>query len=199
MIVITNVKKGPNNMIYPAKEFVLKNGLKVIVKSPEVSDALNLLDSVVNVAKSTDFLLGEPEDYDKYYQDIKLEEDFINSFINNKDYLLCVYLNDKIIGNSALRFFTHFKDRHRVNVGIAIQKEYQGLGIGSLLFDIMIDIAKHTEGIEQMELDVISTNEKAKRLYTKKGFVKTGDLPHELKLKDGTYLDSELMVLFLNK
>lgn len=186
-------------MIYPAKEFVLKNGLKVIVKSPEVSDALNLLDSVVNVAKSTDFLLGEPEDYDKYYQDIKLEEDFINSFINNKDYLLCVYLNDKIIGNSALRFFTHFKDRHRVNVGIAIQKEYQGLGIGSLLFDIMIDIAKHTEGIEQMELDVISTNEKAKRLYTKKGFVKTGDLPHELKLKDGTYLDSELMVLFLNK
>ena len=184
-------------MIYQAKEFTLKNGLKVIVKSPEVSDALNLLTSVTKVAESTPFLLSEPEDYDMYYQNMKLEEDFINSSNNNKDYMLCVYLNGEIIGNSALRFNRHVKDSHRANIGIAIQKEYQGIGIGSLLFDIMIDIAKHTEGIEQLELGVIANNEKAKRLYTKKGFVKTGDIPHELKLKDGTYLDGETMVLFL--
>ena len=35
--------------------------------------------------------------------------------------------------------------------------------------------------------------------FYKKGFIKTGDIPHELKLKDGTYLDGETMVLFLNK
>ena len=60
-------------------------------------------------------------------------------------------------------------------------------------------MTSYTEGIEQLELGVIANNEKAKRLYTKKGFVKTGDIPHELKLKDGTYLDGETMVLFLNK
>ncbi|MBO4666989.1 MAG: GNAT family N-acetyltransferase [Bacilli bacterium] len=186
-------------MIYPAHEFTLKNGLKVLIKSPEISDAKMLLDNVVNVCKTTPFLLSEVEDYDKYYQNMKLEEDFIASFINNKDYLLCVYLNGVIIGNSALRFNSHVKDSHRVNIGIAIQEEYQGIGIGSILFDIMIDLAKHSEGIEQIELGVIANNEKAKRLYTKKGFVKTGDIPHELKLKDGTYLDGETMVLFLNK
>ena len=186
-------------MIYEAKEFTLKNGLKVIIKSPEVSESLNVLNHVVKVAKSTHYLLSEAEDYDMYYQNIKLEEDFISSFYNNKDYMLCVYLNGEIIGNSALRFNKHVKDAHRVSVGIAIQEEYQNIGIGSLLFDIMIDLAKKSEGVEQIELGVIAANERAKHLYTKKGFVKTGDVPHELKLKDGTYLDGETMVLFLNR
>ena len=83
--------------------------------------------------------------------------------------------------------------------GLAVSEEYRGLGIGSILFDIMIDLAKKTPGIEQIELDVIGVNERAKRLYTSKGFVKVGDKPHQLKLKDGTYLDGENMVLFLNK
>ena len=186
-------------MIDKAREFTLKNGLKVIIKSPEVSDALNLLTSVTKVSASTPFLLGAPEDYDKYYQNMKLEEDFINSSNNGKDYLLCVYLNGEIIGNSKLMFNDHVKDVHRAKIGIAIQKEYQDMGIGSLLFDIMIDLAKNTRGIEQLELGVIATNERAKHLYMKKGFVKTGDIPHELKLQDGTYLDGETMVLFLNK
>lgn len=184
-------------MIYAAKEFTLKNGLKVTVKSPEVSDALKVLNHITKVSKTTHYLLSEPEDYDIYYQNMKLEEDFIASFINNKDYMLCVYLNGEIIGNSALRFNRHVKDAHRVSIGIAIQEEYQNIGIGSLLFDIMIDLAKHSEGVEQIELGVIAANARAKHLYTKKGFVKTGDVPHELKLKDGTYLDGETMVLFL--
>ena len=186
-------------MIYQAKQFSLKNGLKVTIKSPEANDSLKLLDNIVSVSKSTNYLLSQPEDYDIYYQNIKLEEDYINSFKEKRDCLLCVYLDDKIIGNAALRFNIHKKDQHRTNIGIAIQEEYQGIGIGSILFDIMIDIAKNSKGIDQIELDVISTNEKAKRLYAKKGFVKTGDIPHQLKLDDGTYLDGEMMVLFLNK
>ena len=73
-------------MIYEAKEFTLKNGLKVIIRSPEVSESLKVLNNVVKVAKSTHYLLSAPEDYDTYYQNIKLEEDFISSFYNNKDY-----------------------------------------------------------------------------------------------------------------
>ena len=186
-------------MIYEKKDFILKNGLKISIKSPSASDAKKLLDNITMISSSTPFLLSEPEDYDHYYQNMKLEEDFINSFINNKDYMLCVYVGDEIIGNCALRFNNHIKDKHRANVGIAIRKEYQSMGIGSLLFDIMIDLAKNTEGVEQIELGVMKDNAKAKALYTKKGFVKIGEIPHELKLKDGTYLDGETMVLFLNK
>ncbi|MBP5342952.1 GNAT family N-acetyltransferase [bacterium] len=184
-------------MIYKPKEFILKDGTKVILKSPEKGDARILLDNIIKVASSTDNLLSEPEDYNAYVTNIEKEETFIESYNTNKNYLICVYLNGKIIGNSSLNFHNHIKDRHRSSVGIAIQKEYWGLGIGSILFDEMIKIAKNTEGIEQIELDVISTNERAKNLYTKKGFVKVGDIPHQLKLKDGRYLNGESMILFL--
>jgi ribosomal protein S18 acetylase RimI-like enzyme len=47
--------------------------------------------------------------------------------------------------------------------------------------------------------EVIKENERAKRLYTSKGFVKTGDRPRVLRLPNGKYLDEELMVLYLDK
>ena len=185
-------------MIYEAKEFVLKDGTTVVLKTPEIGDASKLLHNIIAVASSTDYLLSVPEDFDAFVKDIKKEEEYISSFKTNNNYLIAVYLNDEIIGNSALNFLTHQKDKHRANVGIAIQKDYWDKGIGSILFDEMIKLAKETEGIEQIELDVIAVNERAKHLYTKKGFKKVGDIPHQLKLSNGTYLDGESMILVLH-
>ncbi|MBQ9448575.1 MAG: GNAT family N-acetyltransferase [Acholeplasmatales bacterium] len=185
-------------MIYNEKLFKLNDGSFAIAKSPKVVDARKLINNIIRVAESTHELLSEPEDFKPFLEDITKEEKFIESFNNNQNYLICVYVNDEIIGNCALNFKTHLKDKHRATVGIAIEKEYQDKGIGSFLFDEMINIAKNTEGVEQLELDVAKTNERAKHLYSKKGFVKVGDLPHELKLSDGSYIDGEKMVLFLN-
>lgn len=186
-------------MIYKAQEFTLKNGLKVTLKSPEVSDAQKLLNFIVSVASITDYILSTPKDFEGFLKDITKEEKYIDSYKENKDYLICVYHDGEIIGDCSLAFHRHEKDAHRATVGIAVGKEYWGLGIGSLLFEEMIKLAKNEPGIEQIELSVIANNERAKRLYTKKGFVKVGDIPHQLKLKDGSYLDGENMVLFLNK
>ena len=185
-------------MIYQRKEFVLKDGTKVVFKTPEVSDAKQLLDSITAVCDATDYLLSASEDFQRYYENLTIEEDFIASYEKNANILVAAYINDKIVGSVSLDFKTHQKDRHRAVIGIAIQKPYWNKGIGSIMFDEMIKIAKE-KGIEQIELDVINDNERAKRLYTKKGFVKVGDIPHQLKLKDGRYLNGELMVLFLNK
>lgn len=183
-------------MIYQRKEFVLKNGTKLILKSPEQSDAKMLLNQIVKTTSQTDYLLSTPNDFD---EDISKEEEFISRFNDSNDYLICAYVDGIIVGNSSLKFLKHAKDKHRAQVGIAIMKEYWGLGIGSTMFDEIIDIAKNTSGIEQIELDggVIAENKRAISLYTKKGFVKTGAIPHELKLNDGTYLDGFLMTLFL--
>ena len=183
-------------MVYEPKEFLLKDGKKVIFKSPEPRDAKLMIDNIVAVASSTDNLLSAPHDFDKYYADISLEERWIVSNREGPNYLIAVYLNDVIIGSCSLDMHPQEKAKHRATIGIAIQKPYWGKGIGSLLFDEMIQIGKGI-GLEQIELDVIASNDRAKRLYTKKGFVKIGNLPHELKLKDGSYLDGETMVLFL--
>ena len=186
-------------MVYEAKEFIIKDNRKVVFKTPDVCDAKQLLDNIITVGGSTDNLLSSPEDFDKYLKDISLEENFIKNTREGINYLIAVYDEGKIIGSCSLDLHFHKKDKHRALIGIAIQKPYWDKGIGSLLFDEMIKIAKGLADIEQIELDVISTNERAKHLYSKKGFVKTGDIPHQLKLSDGTYLDGETMVLFLNK
>lgn len=187
-------------MIYAAKEFTLKNGLKVVIKTPEISDARNLLDSIINVSATSDFITSLPEDYQPYLDDISKEEAFIEGNRKNPNsYLFAVYHNDKIIGNCFLSFYGNIKIRHRGTIGIAITEEYRGMGIGSLLFDEMINIAKNRSGVTQLELGVIKSNEAAKRLYTSKGFVKTGETPRALRLPNGVYLDEEFMVLYLDK
>ena len=107
---------------------------------------------------------------------------------------MVIYYN---IVNCAINFYFHIKDRHRGTIGIGVTPKYQGVGIGSLLFDEIINIAKNREGATQLELGVIKDNFAAKRLYTSKGFVKTGDVPRAIRLKDGTYLDEEMMMLML--
>lgn len=185
-------------MIYEAKEFTLKNGLKVVIKTPEISDARNLLDSIINVSATSDYITSLPEDYQPYLDDISKEEAFIEGNRKNPNsYLFAVYHNEQIIGNCFLSFFGNIKTRHRGTIGIAIVDAYRGMGIGSILFDEMINIARNREGVTQLELGVIKDNARAKRLYTSKGFVKTGDVPRAIRLKDGTYLDEEMMMLML--
>lgn len=184
-------------MIFQEKCYILRDGRKISIKSPEVEDANMLLNHIVKVASSTDYLLSEPEDFGKYYQDISKEEALIKSYQDGPDYLFAVYLEGNIIGNSSLNFHHHVKDKHRARIGIAIQKDYWDLGIGTILMQEMIKVAKATPGIEQIELGVISVNERAKHLYSKVGFRKVGTLPRQLKLKDGTYLDEDMMVLLL--
>ena len=187
-------------MIYEAKEFTLKNGLKVTLKSPEISDAFKMIDCIIDISRTTDYITSLPEDYQMYLDDMKKEEAFLESF-NNSDnnYMISVFANDVIVGSCALRFGTTVKTKHRGTIGIALRKEYRGLGLGSILFDEVIDIAKNRKDATQLELDVMKDNVAAKRLYTSKGFVKTGDNPRELRLPNGKYLDGENMVLYLDK
>ena len=41
----------------------------MVFKSPEVSDAKMLVNSIIKIAGSTDNLLSAPEDFDKYLKD----------------------------------------------------------------------------------------------------------------------------------
>ncbi len=43
-------------MIYKAKEFTLKNGIKVTLKSPEISDAQKMIDCIIDITRTTDYM-----------------------------------------------------------------------------------------------------------------------------------------------
>ena len=86
------------------------------------------------------------------------------------------------------------KIRHRANVAIALLKEYWGLGIGTKMFEAMLDAARANPDLMQVELEVVEGNDRAMALYKKMGFEVYGVRPNAIKLKDGTLLSETLMV-----
>lgn len=57
----------------------------------------------------------------------------------------------------------------------------------------ILDLAKNT-GYEQVELEVISSNEGAISLYRKLGFEKYGIFPNNMKYANGQYADAYWMM-----
>ena len=79
-----------------------------------------------------------------------------------------------------------------------VTPEMRGKGVAKSLMHEAIDKARTLEGIEQIYLTVVSSNVAAKKLYTSLGFEVYGTEKRALKIEQ-TYLDEDLMVLFLNK
>ena len=81
---------------------------------------------------------------------------------------------------------------HRGGLGISVSKDHRGKGVGTAL---MRETLQRCKGrFEIIELTVLTTNQAAKKLYTKFGFKAFGMLPRSVKRGD-KYFDEELMRL----
>ena len=69
-------------------------------------------------------------------------------------------------------------------------------GVGKSLLNEVVKQARIIDGIEKLNLSVVASNEKAKRLYSGMGFKVFGFEEKAMKVED-TYYDEEHMVLFL--
>ena len=69
-----------------------------------------------------------------------------------------------------------FKVRHRASLGIAVVQECWNTGLGTVLINGAIDLARKA-GYEQLELGVFSDNSSAIHLYQKLGFQRLAGCP----------------------
>ena len=104
-------------------------------------------------------------------------------------------------GNGALVGIVTFmrenglKTSHKGNIfGMYVASETRGQGLGKSLMVELIHRVKSCEGMEQINLTVISENNSAKKLYKSLGFEVYGVEKNGLKF-NGQYFDEELMVL----
>ena len=79
---------------------------------------------------------------------------------------------------------------------MSVRKQYWGLGIGSLMLDTLIAWAQDTQIVKKINLRVRTDNQRAIRLYERKGFVIEGTSRKEILL-DGSYFDHHWMGLEL--
>jgi ribosomal protein S18 acetylase RimI-like enzyme len=81
-------------------------------------------------------------------------------------------------------------------IGMMVNAESQGRGIGRALLDTCVASARTTPGLEMLTLSVTASNEAAVALYAQAGFIRYGCLHRAIKF-GGVYLDKDLMVLAL--
>ena len=71
-------------------------------------------------------------------------------------------------------------------------KSYWGQGIATVMMEEMLDWVAEYSTLSRVELEVVSVNNKARRLYEKFGFEEEGRLKNGVKIGDG-YEDIVLM------
>ncbi|RME79144.1 MAG: GNAT family N-acetyltransferase [Methanobacteriota archaeon] len=87
-----------------------------------------------------------------------------------------------------------WRERHNVDFGIAIRKEYRGGGWGKKLLLTAIDGAKKKLNPHKMWIEYIDGNEIAKNFYEKCGFVEVARLK-EYVYYEGQWKDRVIMEL----
>ena len=100
-----------------------------------------------------------------------------------------------LIGIATFMRENIIKMRHKANVfGVYVVPKSRGQGVSKLLMTELIRMAKQCDGLEQLNLAVVSNNVAAKKLYHSLGFKVYGVERNALKF-GGCYFDEDLMVL----
>jgi len=182
-------------MLFPTENFIGKNGICYTLRSPEITDAEQMIAYLKTTAVETEYGLSYAEELNFTIND---EEDFISNYAKDKgSIMISAFDGERLVGNASLScVMDRKKTLHRATFGIAMLKSEWGQGLGRKILTELITFAKQA-GYEMLELEVASANTTAVNLYKKLGFIVYGERHCSLKLKSGNYFDEFLMVLNL--
>lgn len=177
------------------KKYLLKDGKELILRTPKLGDEKELINQMKIVDRETRFLAREDGELEFTSEQ---EKEFIETILSEEKRLLLVaVVDDKIVGNCSVRLISNsLRYLHRASMGIAICKEYWEKGIGRQMIWECINWSKN-EGFEQLELEVVTDNNRAIPIYEKFGFEIQTTMKHSMKYLDGSYADEFIMILFL--
>lgn len=178
-------------------EAMLRNGETLTLRSLRADDAAEMIRVCKRAAGETDFMMRYEDEWIITEQEQR--EAIARAEHAPRALMLGAFVQGKLVGAANFRpVHPGDRARHRAGVGISILKSHWGLGVGTAMMRALIDAAKGT-ALEQLELDVVSTNEAAIRLYERCGFAAYGRHPRMMKHRDGTYADTILMMLDLRR
>lgn len=178
-------------MYYPEKKIVLRDGRTALLTGPAPEMAKEMIAYMKTTAGETPFLLRTPSECN---YTVEGEASFLQGMLESEYTAMIVcFVDGKLAGNCQIARKGHLKNRHRGTIGIAILREFWGLGIGSAMFEELLDIAQGWR-LSQVELEVIEGNSRAMALYEKMGFETVAAIPDAIHLEDGTSLKEFTMV-----
>lgn len=135
--------------------------------------------------------------YEEAIQRTNPIEQVENNLRTEGNYTFGAFHQEKLVGMVTLSQESYLKMKHRANIfAMYVSPTTRGIGAGKALLMEAINKANTIEEIEKINLSVVSTNEKAKNLYTQLGFKVFGVEEKALKVAE-TYYDEDHMTLIL--
>lgn len=140
------------------------------------------------------FVASLNEDSPDYAQQVK--ERIEKASIEQGDVILGAF-DPELIGIISVTRDKRLKRFHKADLhGMFVLPEYRGKGIGKILFEKVLVMAKKMTGLEEIQLSVAVENKCANKLYQKFGFIIAWEEKHATKLDSG-YVDAYHMILNL--
>jgi RimJ/RimL family protein N-acetyltransferase len=170
----------------------LPDGRMLMIREAVPDDARALLDYIAAVGGESDFLTFGAGEFELTEEQ---EKEVLKRFndADNELYIIGL-IDDDIVSALSFSAGRRARVRHAGEFGMTVRKEYWGLGIGALMLDTLIDWGPTTGIISKINLKVRTDNERAVRLYKRKGFVIEGTISRGIFL-DGRYFDHYWMGL----
>lgn len=177
------------------KIITLKNGREALLRNGEYADGEAVFVNFNEIHAETDYLLSYP---DENSFDAQQEAEFLKEKTESPNEIEIVAVVDGVVAGTAgiEAVGSKCKLKHRAELGIAILKEYWGLGLGKALMEACIECAKEA-GYTQLELNAVAENERAVALYKKMGFVEYGRNPRGFNSRVSGYQEVVYMLLEL--
>lgn len=180
-----------------AKEFVLKDGKKIVVRGAAVEDSKALLRCGQEVFRDDKYFLTTEEEAKEWWSVEKATER-IKGYVDQKGKVLLVaVVNGMIVGQIQVECGAKHRTRHVGQIGMSVLAEYRRMGVGMALMEAVFAWAKEDAIIEKLALSVFATNKKGIGLYKKMGFDEEGREIRKIKLGKGRYVDTILMYKFV--
>ena len=172
----------------------LKDGQVLTIREAEAVDAPALLDYLELVSGESDYLTYGPGEFGLSESE---EAEYLLRCRQSEGQIYLVGLvEEAIVATANVTTGRRARMRHCGEFGLAVRQPYWGLGIGSAMLDALIDWARGTGFVTQIDLRVRTDNQRAVALYQREGFVIEGTLRRQVYL-GGRYYDHYWMGLEL--
>lgn len=169
----------------------LKNGTLVELDwmHPQEKDAVRtLLNAVINEGKT--YPQAQPLSQAEFASYWLSQDAFVVRAIIDSDQNL---VDTQVLGAFYLKPNFPGRCSHICNAGFIVQPTLRGQGIGKLMGEEMLKIAKHLGYTAVMFNLVFETNIPSIKLWQSLGFYPIGRIPQAVRLNDGTVVDALMM------
>ena len=177
------------------KEYELRTGEKLIVRTTVPDDAKALLEYADIIFTEDLYNITTREEFDKGVEE---EREWIQEHYDKPAHLtLTAEVNGPLVGFLGFENGSRKRLTHQGILHMSVHPQFRNKGVGAALLKSLLDWAKENPVIEKIALEVFAANQPAIGLYKKLGFLEEGRRVRHVKIADGKYIDVILMYRFV--